>query len=46
MQLRAIHQQPDPQIKAILSPQQYQEWQDIRQREIEQAVQRKNAGPN
>lgn len=46
MQLRAIHQQSDPQIKAILSPQQYQEWQDIRQREIEQAVQRKNAGPN
>jgi hypothetical protein len=46
MQLRAIQQQSDPQIKAILSPQQYQEWQDIRQREIEQAVQRKNAGPN
>ena len=44
MQLRAIHQQSDPQVKTILSPEQYQEWQAIRQREIEQAVQKKKAG--
>jgi hypothetical protein len=41
MQLRAIHQETDPKVKAILSPQQYQEWQAIRQHEIEQAIKRK-----
>src|ERR1700751_3958264 len=30
-QLRAIHQQTDPQMKAILSPDQYQKLQAIRQ---------------
>lgn len=45
MQLRAIHQQTDPQVKAILSPQQYQEWQTIRHHEIEQAIKRKAEGP-
>jgi len=45
MQLRAIHQQTDPQVKTVLSPQQYQEWQTIRQREIEQAINRKAEGP-
>ena len=45
MQLRAIHQQTDPQVKSILSPQQYQEWQTIRQHEIEQAIKRKAEGP-
>jgi hypothetical protein len=45
MQLRAIHQQTDPQVKAILSPQQYKEWQTIRQREIDEAIQRKMQGP-
>ena len=45
MQLRAIHQQTDPQVKTILSPQQYQEWKTIRQHEIEQAIQRKAEGP-
>jgi hypothetical protein len=45
MQLRAIHQQTDPQVKAILSPQQYQEWQTIRHHEIEQALKRKAEGP-
>jgi hypothetical protein len=37
-QLRAIHQQSDPEVKAILSPQQYEKWQEIRQQEIEQAI--------
>jgi len=45
MQLRAIHQQTDPQVKGILSPQQYQEWKTIRQHEVEQAIQRKAEGP-
>ena len=45
MQLRAIHQQTDPQVKTILSPQQYQDWQTIRQHEIEQAIKRKSEGP-
>lgn len=44
MQLRAIHQETDPQVKTILSPQQYQEWQTIRQHEVEQAIKRKREG--
>jgi hypothetical protein len=38
-ELRAIHEQSDPKVKAILSPQQYQQFQQIRQHEIEQATQ-------
>src|SRR5215467_2572609 len=45
MQLRAIHQQTDPQVKGILSAQQYQEWKNIRQHEVEQAIQKKTEGP-
>jgi hypothetical protein len=45
MQLNAVHQQTDPQVKAILSPQQYQEWKTIRQHEVEQAIQRKTEAP-
>jgi hypothetical protein len=45
MQLRAIHQQTDPQVKGILSAQQYQEWKNIRQHEVEQAIQKKAEGP-
>lgn len=44
MQLRAIHQETDPQVKTILSPQQYQEWQTMRQHEVEQAIKRKREG--
>src|SRR5262245_51102233 len=33
-QLRAIHQQTDPQMKAILTPEQYQKLQTIRQQAI------------
>src|SRR5215469_7262103 len=33
-QVRAIHQQNDPQMKAILSPEQYQKLQAIRQQTI------------
>jgi protein CpxP len=38
-QIRAIHQQTDPQMKAILSPDQYQKLQAIRQQTIKEATQ-------
>ena len=38
-QLRAIHQQTDPQMKAILSPEQYQKLRQIRARTIREATQ-------
>ena len=37
--IRAIHQQTDPQMKAILSPAQYQKLQAIRQQVIRDATQ-------
>jgi Spy/CpxP family protein refolding chaperone len=37
-QLRAIHQQTDPQMKAILSPEQYQKLQTIREQTIRDAI--------
>jgi periplasmic protein CpxP/Spy len=38
-QVRAIHQQTDPQMKAILSPEQYQKLKEIRQQTIREATQ-------
>jgi Spy/CpxP family protein refolding chaperone len=38
-QIRAIHQQTDPQMKAILSPEQYQKLKTIRQQTIRDATQ-------
>jgi Spy/CpxP family protein refolding chaperone len=38
-QVRAIHQQTDPQMKAILTPAQYQKLKTIRQQAIHDAVQ-------
>ena len=38
-QIRAIHQQTDPQMKAILTPEQYQKLQAIRQQTIKEATQ-------
>jgi Spy/CpxP family protein refolding chaperone len=38
-QLRAIHKQADPQMKAILSPEQYQKLQEIRRQTIREATQ-------
>ncbi len=43
-QLRAIHQQTDPQMKAILSPEQYQKLQAIRQQTIREAMQTRHGG--
>jgi periplasmic protein CpxP/Spy len=37
-QLRAIHQKTDPQMKAILSTEQYQKLQAIRQQTIRDAI--------
>ncbi len=42
-QLRALHEQTNPQVQAILSPQQYEQLQQIRQHEIEQTMQKKRA---
>ena len=38
-QVRAIHQQTDPQMKAILSPEQYQKLKQIRLQAIKDATQ-------
>jgi Spy/CpxP family protein refolding chaperone len=38
-QIRAIHQQTDPQMKAILTPEQYQKLQAIRKQTIKEATQ-------
>ena len=38
-QLKAIHQQTDPQMKATLSPEQYQKLKQIRVQEIKDATQ-------
>src|SRR5882724_616949 len=38
-QIKAIHRQTDPQMKAILSPEQYQKLQGIRQQALREAVQ-------
>jgi Spy/CpxP family protein refolding chaperone len=38
-QLRSIHQQSDPQMKAILSPEQYQKLRQIRAQTIRDATQ-------
>ena len=42
-QLRAIHQQTDPQMKAILSPAQYEKLKGIRQQAIQEAMQKRRA---
>ena len=38
-QLRVIHQQTDPQMKAILSPEQYQKLRQIRAQQVREATQ-------
>jgi hypothetical protein len=37
-QLRAIHEQTDPQVRSILTPEQYQTLREIRRQEIQQAI--------
>jgi len=36
--LKAVHDRTDPQVRAILTPQQYQKLQEIRRTEIQQAI--------
>ena len=43
-QLRAIHNESAPQLQKILSPEQYQKLQTIRQQEIQEAIAKKRAG--
>ena len=43
-QLRAIHSETAPRMQKILSPEQYQQLQTIRQQEIQQAIAKKRAG--
>ncbi len=40
-QLKAVHDQADPQVRSILSPQQYTKLQEIRQKEIQQTIKKK-----
>ena len=40
-QLGAIHQQTDPQIKSILTPDQYSQWQGMRQQRIQEVMKRR-----
>jgi len=40
-QIRAVHQQTDPQMKAILSPVQYEKLKAIRQQAIQEAIQKR-----
>jgi len=40
-QIRAVHQQTDPQMKAILSPVQYDKLKAIRQQAIAEAIQKR-----
>jgi Spy/CpxP family protein refolding chaperone len=37
-QVKAIHQQTDPQMKAILTPEQYKKLQDIRHQALNDAI--------
>jgi hypothetical protein len=40
-QLNVVHEQIDPQVRSILTPAQYQKLQEIRKKDVEQAI-RKN----
>lgn len=40
-QIKAIHDETDPQVKTILSPEQYQKLQGIRRQELERVVEKK-----
>jgi hypothetical protein len=40
-QLKAVHDETDPQVRSILTPEQYQKLQEIRRTELENAIQRR-----
>jgi hypothetical protein len=37
-QIKAIHDETDPQVRSILSPEQYQTLQGMRRQEIERVI--------
>jgi Spy/CpxP family protein refolding chaperone len=39
--LKALHDETDPQVKAILTPEQYQQLQTIRRQELTQIIEKK-----
>jgi Spy/CpxP family protein refolding chaperone len=42
--VRAIHEETDPQMKKVLSPEQYQKLQAIREQQIQEAIAKKRGG--
>jgi len=42
-QIRALHEQTNPEVQKILTPQQFQQLQDIRRQEVEEMIQKKRA---
>jgi len=42
-QIRAIHEESDAKIKPILTPDQYTKWQQMRQQEIQQMIEKRRA---
>jgi Spy/CpxP family protein refolding chaperone len=42
-QIKAVHQQTDPQMKAILSPAQYQKLQTVRQQAVREAMEKRRS---
>jgi Spy/CpxP family protein refolding chaperone len=42
-QIRALHEQTAPEVKAILTPAQYEQLQTIRQQEIQEMIRKKRA---
>jgi hypothetical protein len=41
-QLKAVHDETDPQVKAILTPEQYQKLQEIRRQELQDAIKKRS----
>jgi len=40
-QLKAVHDETDPQVKAVLTPEQYQKLQQIRRQELDQVIKKR-----
>ena len=41
--IRALHEETNPKVQAILSPEQFQQLQEIRRQEVEDMIQKKRA---
>ena len=42
-QIRAIHEESDPKIKSILTPEQYTKWQEMRKQEVQEMIAKRRA---